>query len=98
MEIKFHWKHSDFDMPKHNEHIIVFLDGVLWKGRFQDEKYMTEYYHRKKKIFGLLGCEFSCKRTLTFGPQVIVELPLSGFNWDKPSLNYNKIVKHSDLE
>lgn len=98
MNINIDWKFSANDMPKKDDNIIVLYEELslkpeyrtkkLVRGTFQGEDYKWEY-GKGNFVYGVIAREIIFKNTLTFGREVIYDLPLTGFYWDYISLNFN---------
>lgn len=89
MNIKFDWIHTSVDMPEKNQVIFaLYRDNAVIQGKFKGKDYVWNY-GKDNPVLGLIGRQLLFKQTVSFGPQVIYDLPLTGFFWAKPSINFN---------
>lgn len=86
MNIHFQWKWSLRDLPNYGSHIVILhpVYNKLYKGKFDSGS-----LKQTPEVMYILACEMRMKQTITFGSQIALDLPESGFYWDYISLNYN---------
>ena len=93
MQILFDWQWSLDNMPVTGDQIIVYHPQYykLYRGKFEGTKLDATGFFSDRYCMG--ACEVLMKQTLTFGPRIALDLPVTGFHWDYVDLIYTKPVK-----